>query len=182
MCYRNARCQPVGDLSHELPQLCSETLVCFHVTRDSQLSCLDSCGRLGESIREQTRTNVGRSRPAFRQSGAPSNPSLTRSARGVLLARVGTARPSGAAVAWPKPYGTASDPQSRSDAGRAGQVPGFRGTTGHVSRLPMTGSVPCKAFSGVRSSKISRTTATTATMTTARNNFETRRRTRTTVA
>ena len=62
------------------------------------------------------------------------------------------------------------------------QVPGLRGTAGQVSRLPMTGSLPCSAFSGVRSSRISRITATTAMTMRARTRVDTRRRIRTTVA
>ena len=56
--------------------------------------------------------------------------------------------------------------------------PGLRGTAGQVSRLPMTGSSPCSARCGARSSSTARTTASTATTRAARSSVERRRRIR----
>ena len=59
---------------------------------------------------------------------------------------------------------------------------GLRGTAGHVSRLPMTGSPRCSSRRGARSSRTARTTASAPTIRAARNRVETSRRIATTVA
>ena len=54
----------------------------------------------------------------------------------------------------------------------------LRGTAGHVSRLPMTGSLPWSARCGARSSRTARTSASTPITRAARNSIHRRRRIR----